>query len=133
MSLSRVSNHTQSNGFVNKSADLHRQCVPPLCAYPGNTHVQSNTALQRALTAYETGFFASFTALALSTYNVGTSLPFPPSSPGYILAKQLFEPSLAAINSASVDNATDRCGSLVHAIALLHTQLLPRSSPTVLF
>ena len=49
-----------------------RQCVPPLCNHPGNTHIQTNTTLQRALISYETGFFVSFTALALSTCNVGT-------------------------------------------------------------
>ena len=55
---------------------LIRQCVPLLCDHPGNTRVQRNTALQSASTAYETGFFASFTALALSTYNVGTHYVF---------------------------------------------------------
>ena len=62
----------------------------------------------------------SFTVLVFSTYNVGTSLHFPPSSPSRHFNQSSFlAPSLGAINSASVvDNATDRCSWLDHAIAL---------------
>ena len=50
---------------TNLLTDLLRQCFPPLCDHPGNTHVQSSSKQQFTSTAYETGFLASFTALAL--------------------------------------------------------------------
>ena len=109
------------HGQPHITSDLLRQCVPHLCDNPGNTHVQSNTALRRSSTAYYTPpFSAIFTALALSTNNVGTSPHFPPGSPSRRFSQNCsLTPSMAAINSASItENATDRCSSLGHAMAL---------------
>ena len=120
MSLRGVSNRTRSNGFVNKSANFYSVSVlQPYATILVTLTYKVKTALQRVSADYETGFFASFTALALSTYNVGTSLPFPLSFPSRIFSQNSsLAPSLAAINSVSVDNVTDRCSWLDHAIAL---------------
>jgi len=120
MSLHRVSNRTQSNGFINKSVNFYSvNVLHPYANILVTLMYKVKTALHGALTYYETGFFASFTALALSTCNVGTSLPFPLSSPSrHFSQSSSLAPSLAVINSASVNNVTDCCSWLDHAVAL---------------